>query len=134
MVITYRVKGTSDYTQCMRCGLNDLRKTIVLDVLDADGNVDAVVYFGTECATKVTRIKVAAIKRAAQVADYERQQEIEWAAGFVAAFGPVEGNNLRTEMLFFRRNPGSTLNGLEARAFVAESLTKARTVLAGVAA
>jgi hypothetical protein len=132
MAAQYRVKGTSDYAQCMNCGRSDLRKTIVLDALDADGNVEEVVYYGTECATKVTRKKAAAIKRAAQAADYERQQEIEWAKDFTATYGDVEGNNMRTECLYFRRNPGSSLTGLEARAFAAESLAKARAVLAGV--
>jgi hypothetical protein len=130
MTATYQVKGTSDYGQCMNCGRTDLRKTITLDVLDADGNVDEVVYYGTECATRVTGQKGAAIKRAARAADGERQQQIEWAQGFVAAYGPIEGNNLRTEVLFFRRNPGSSLNGLEARAWVTETLSKARAVLA----
>jgi hypothetical protein len=133
MATTYRVRGTSDHTQCMNCGRTDLRKTIILDVLDDDGNVDETVYYGTECATTVTGLKAAAIKRAAQTADYERQQEIEWAEGFVATYGPIESNNLRTEMQFFRRNPDSTLNGLEARAFVSRSLDKARAVLAEVA-
>lgn len=75
----YRVKGTTDeVTTCELCGKVELKGTVVLAVLDADGNEgDGVCYFGTACAAKAAGWTVrdvkAGIKRAADE-KRERQQ------------------------------------------------------------
>lgn len=129
---TYRVKGTSDYTHCMRCGRTELAKTIILDVLDDDGTPEETVHYGTGCAVTVTGRTAVALTRAARAADQERALQVDWANAVLDAYGPAEGNNLKTETLFFRRNPRSSLNGMQAREWVAETLTKARAALAEV--
>lgn len=49
----YRVLGTTDaVTTCEICGRDELRGTIVLGVLDADGNVEAEIYAGSSCGAK----------------------------------------------------------------------------------
>lgn len=49
----YRVLGTTDeVTTCDICGKVELKGTIVLGVLDADGNVEAELYAGSSCGAK----------------------------------------------------------------------------------
>jgi hypothetical protein len=54
MGLTYQVKGTTgDVTTCELCGRDELKGTVVLQPLDADGNPDGdPCYFGTGCAAK----------------------------------------------------------------------------------
>lgn len=55
----YQLLGlTQDHTACDRCGRVDLKKTAMLQWLDADGNPDGPVeYYGTTCAETVLRAK-----------------------------------------------------------------------------
>ncbi|WP_097964547.1 hypothetical protein [Streptomyces sp. or20] len=50
----YKIKGTTDaVTECGLCGRIELKGTVVLAALDADGNeFGEVSYFGTSCAAK----------------------------------------------------------------------------------
>lgn len=133
MTVDYRVKGTTDdQTDCTRpsCGRTNLRKTVILEVLDADGNVEDVVYYGADCAARVTGRKQAAILREAESADYERGQRVKWANGIVEAYVSVEGNVRETARVFFERNP-MMRHKLRASVAVAEMLAEARLVLAG---
>lgn len=51
--MAYVMLGTTDeHTQCESCGRPELRGTVVLGVLDADGNVEGVAYFGSTCAAR----------------------------------------------------------------------------------
>jgi hypothetical protein len=71
MAKAYRVIGTTDEsTECDLCGKVELKATVMLMPLDADGNDDGdVYYFGTSCAAKAAGWTVrevrAGIKRAA---------------------------------------------------------------------
>jgi hypothetical protein len=71
MAKAYRVIGTTDEsTECDLCGKVELKATVMLMPLDADGNDDGdVCYFGTSCAAKAAGWTVrevrAGIKRAA---------------------------------------------------------------------
>lgn len=50
----FRFLGTTDdTTECAKCGREELRSTVVLDVLDADGNSEGVTYYGSTCAARV---------------------------------------------------------------------------------
>lgn len=52
-MMEYRVLGTTDeVTTCEICGREELKGTIVLGVLDADGNVEAEMYAGSSCGAK----------------------------------------------------------------------------------
>lgn len=74
----YRVIGTTDEsTTCELCGKVELKATVMLVPLDADGNDDGdACYFGTSCAAKAAGWTVrevrAGIKRAA---DEERERK-----------------------------------------------------------
>jgi hypothetical protein len=78
MAKAYRVTGTTDdVTTCELCSKPELKGTVMLVPLDAEGNEDGeVCYFGTSCAAKaagwtVREVK-AGIKRAA---DEERERK-----------------------------------------------------------
>ena len=81
--LRYRFLGTTDdVLQCAHCGRSDLALTVILEILDEDGNVDDVTYFGTTCAARAisgrigTKVTAADVKKglraefAAQVAAY----------------------------------------------------------------
>lgn len=55
----FRVLGVSDdRTECDRCGKTNLRRTVALSPLDADGNdTGEVVYYGVDCAGQALRGK-----------------------------------------------------------------------------
>jgi hypothetical protein len=71
MAKAYRVIGTTDEsTECDLCGKVELKATVMLVPIDAEGNADGdVCYFGTSCAAKAAGWTVrevrAGIKRAA---------------------------------------------------------------------
>jgi hypothetical protein len=78
----YRVKGTTDdVTTCELCGKQELKGTVVLEALDADGNAEEICYFGVSCAAKAagwTQREVKAGIKAAQqrAASAERDRVI----------------------------------------------------------
>ncbi|MDX3551020.1 hypothetical protein PV729_04405 [Streptomyces europaeiscabiei] len=83
----YRVKGTTDeVTTCELCGKQELKGTVVMATLDADGNEEAVCYFGVSCAAKAagwTQHEVKAGVKVAKDAERERiraEREAMWAA------------------------------------------------------
>lgn len=78
-VKAYRVKGTTDdVTECELCGRVELKGTVVMEALDADGNVDDMTYFGTQCAAKAAGWTQTEVKRRARTADREaREAEME---------------------------------------------------------
>jgi len=67
----YAVKGTtSDVTDCDQCGRSDLRGTIALESLDADGNGTGVVsYFGSDCGAMAAGWTQKDIRKRAKLAD-----------------------------------------------------------------
>jgi hypothetical protein len=86
----FRVLGTTDdVTECEHCGRTELKGTIRLGVLDADGNAEDVTYFGAVCGaraagwtTKEIRKQATAADRAAAEAarvERERLDNIEYA-------------------------------------------------------
>lgn len=66
----YKVLGTTDeVTECEHCGRVDLKGTIRLGILDADGNVEDVTYFGAVCGAKAAGWTTKDIRKAASAAD-----------------------------------------------------------------
>lgn len=134
----YRVRGTTDdVTECQICGKPELRGTVVLEILDADGNAEDVTYAGTTCAAKVTGRKAVRIRHEAAAADIRRDQEFRKAREIIAAYGPVENDRRAARELFFERNPGFRPHRISpfaefkgAAATVAEMLADARAVVA----
>ncbi|TKG67040.1 hypothetical protein [Prauserella endophytica] len=53
MIATYRHLGiTDECVTCEACGKPNLRSTVVLGILDTDGNVEGTVYYGSSCAAR----------------------------------------------------------------------------------
>ncbi|GGX40880.1 hypothetical protein [Streptomyces noursei] len=78
MAVAYKVRGTTnDVTTCEQCGRDELRGTVVLQPLDAEGNPDGdACYFGTSCAAKAagwTQREVTARIKTAKNEERERQ-------------------------------------------------------------
>jgi hypothetical protein len=66
----FRVLGTTDdVTECEHCGRTELKGTIRLGILDADGNVEDVTYFGAVCGAKAAGWTTKDIRKAATAAD-----------------------------------------------------------------
>lgn len=54
----FRYLGVTDEcVECQKCGKTQLRSTVVLAVLDVDGNTEDVTYYGSSCAAKALSIK-----------------------------------------------------------------------------
>lgn len=76
----FRYIGTTDErTECDRCGKVDLKSTVIIATLDADGNDDAVVYYGSTCAARALSIKGGG-RAALDFARFAHQQLITEAA------------------------------------------------------
>jgi hypothetical protein len=126
----YRVHGTTDdVTTCQICGKPELKGTVILDILDEDGNTEEVTYAGTTCAAKLTGRKATAIKNAAAAADYRCQQALEHARRVLSWWEPIEGDRKAIRELYFSTNPGAR-GQVNAPQRVAELLREAREVIA----
>ena len=79
----YRALGTTnDVTECEHCGRVDLKGTVILGVLDADGTVETTVYYGAVCGAKAAGWTTRDVRRAAAAAnraaaEAERQARLE---------------------------------------------------------
>jgi len=73
----FAVIGTTDeVTQCELCGRPELKGTIVLDVLDEDGNrTGELVYYGASCGAKAAGWTTREVQRAAKAADTAQRDE-----------------------------------------------------------
>jgi hypothetical protein len=77
---------TDDCTTCEHCGRSDLKSTVVLQILDADGNPESVAYYGSHCAA--TALKIRGGSRAVlAAATSARQQTLTRAAEARNALG-----------------------------------------------
>jgi hypothetical protein len=89
----YRVLGTTDeVTTCEACGRPELKGTVVLQPLDADGNDDGEpCYYGSSCGAKLAKSTTREINAQARKADREaaaaakaaeeEARRREWEAG-----------------------------------------------------
>ncbi len=100
----YRAFGTTeDITDCWHCGKTDLRKTVKMRFLDADGNEYGETYIGTTCAAKLlsggkVNAKLATkIMREAQAADLRKAEAVKFSRQMLAFFeaaGPTMNEKL----------------------------------------
>ena len=67
---------TDEVTTCDCCGRINLKRTVVLGVMDCDGTVTDEVHYGTECAAQALRWSAADVRKQAKVAvDAARKAE-----------------------------------------------------------
>lgn len=73
---SYRIHGITDETDtCEVCGKIELRRVVMLAVLDADGNQEDIIYAGTTCAARKlaargTRVSSGKVRDAATAAGH----------------------------------------------------------------
>jgi hypothetical protein len=73
----FKVLGISDdVTECHCCGKVNLKRTVILDVLDADGGVMDTVHYGRDCAAVALRFRNGRAAEAVAV-DARRKAEEE---------------------------------------------------------
>lgn len=75
----YRVLGTTDdFTTCELCGRSDLKGTIVLAVIDADGTDSGeIVYYGSDCGARAAGWTHREIRERAREADCRAAEAVE---------------------------------------------------------
>lgn len=73
------VGTTDDHTTCECCGRTDLKRTVIMRTLDADGNQIAQSFFGTTCAAKASGRKLSEIKAEAAEGDQAAREAEERA-------------------------------------------------------
>jgi hypothetical protein len=96
---THRYVGTTDEaTECDLCHRTELKLTVILELLDADGNVEERVNYGTSCAAKVlrartgTRLTTTAVLNGATNAEFVRRTADVDARRTLAHYGlPLQG-------------------------------------------
>jgi hypothetical protein len=72
---TFRVLGTTDeVTECELCGRVELKGTVMLGVLDVDGNITETVYYGASCGAKATGWTTKEVQRKAKGADAAKRE------------------------------------------------------------
>lgn len=91
---TFRYIGTTDEcVQCQKCGKADLKATVVLAILDVDGNEEEITHYGSTCAAR------ALSARGMRVAGGGREilQRARWAREKLA----VEATDARRMLAFY---------------------------------
>lgn len=89
----YRMIGTTDdVVDCAKCGKPDLRATVVLELLDAEGNSEGITYFGSTCAaralaTRGIRISAAKVRSEADAAQRQREAMARHCAANLDFYG-----------------------------------------------
>jgi hypothetical protein len=95
---TFRYIGVTDECiECQRCGKTDLKSTVILMILDAEGNDEEVTYYGSTCAARALAAKGmrvkgggAAILQAAYWRTEKLRQEAQEARQRLAKYGIPE--------------------------------------------
>jgi hypothetical protein len=76
----FRVGGTTDQiTTCELCGKPELKGTVQMIELDADGNDFADHYYGSSCAAKAAGWTQKAVNMAARAADRAKKEAADTA-------------------------------------------------------
>lgn len=99
--VPFRYVGTTDdVVTCERCGKQDLRCTVVLALLDEDGNDEGVTYYGTTCAARALKLGrggALQVEKAATAAQHRVTSQYRDALEFLAYVGvDVQGRPMFT--------------------------------------
>jgi len=74
--LLFKVLGTTDeVTECEYCGRVDLKGTVVLALLDVDGNREGTAYYGTTCAAKAGKRTVKSIREDVKAAERKARED-----------------------------------------------------------
>lgn len=87
---------TDECVTCEKCGKADLKRTVVLGILDADGNTENVTYYGSTCAARALaeldgrRTTGRSVLALAEMAARKLQREADSDRALLAFYG-VDG-------------------------------------------
>ena len=132
----YATRGTTDdVTTCQICGKAELKGTVILAILDADGNTEDVTYAGTSCAAKLASSSTGRPVTAKQIRDHaagidrQRARAVADATEKLGWWAPIEFDRQAIRDQYFTANPGArgNVNAIER---VAEILRDARECIA----
>lgn len=132
----FRFIGTTDECiECQRCGKTELKSTVVLEILDEDGNGGEYTYFGSTCAAKALtemdgrKRTGASVLKSAALAEYNRQQQLPLYQATLDYYTAVEhGTTKEQANAYFARNPHMR-GKIGARAEVARIIADCRRKL-----
>ncbi len=86
--INFKAVGMSDHEQCEHCGRTNLKRTILIVALDADGNaIGEAMHYGVVCAARATGRKGADLEVEAASADRHAAAARSEVAEFIAGIG-----------------------------------------------
>lgn len=95
--------GTTDECDvCGCCGNTNLKKTVMLFVLDEDGNRDELVYYGTSCAAKALNMRPSQVTKAADEANRERLRHIDRLRFWLTDLDPMGRHTCEARRLWTR--------------------------------
>ena len=136
---------TDECVECQKCGRNELRSTVVLAVLDADGNTEDVTYYGSTCAARALGIRGGgrAVLQSARWAHHTTIENAKDARRMLAHYGlPETGDPTQDEVReamkrYIRQHPNIaehvTKSGIGVRARVLDMLARKRAAIADAA-
>lgn len=136
---------TDECVECQKCGKTELRSTVVLAVLDADGNTEDVTYYGSTCAARALAVKGGgrAVLQSARWAHEKLRNEADDARRMLAHYGLpetgwVDDDTLRDATRAYIRQGNSvsflcSKYNVRAKVVVLEMLARKRRVLAEAA-
>lgn len=95
----YRYLGVTDETvTCESCGKDNLRSTVVLGILDADGNVESTTYYGSTCAARALgATNGREVLTKARAAHWKTKAAADSASSFFAKYDLPEDGVITTE-------------------------------------
>lgn len=131
----YRAMGTTDeVTTCEICGKPELKGTVILAILDADGNREATVYAGATCAARRVGGNVTAkkIRDAASGANLKRRLAVEFSREIVDHYAPFAHNAYALAHAYAKANAGYFRNfpSADPMTMALESMSRHREVIA----
>ncbi|NEB76006.1 hypothetical protein G3I40_12350 [Streptomyces sp. SID14478] len=102
------VKGVVDDSDtCECCGRTNLKRTVALMPLDAEGNEEGdVSYYGTSCAAVALGWSQTRVANAAGAATIKQESRDEWARSIISRYAPWEFATPREmQAAWFSYNP-----------------------------
>lgn len=137
---------TDECVVCEKCGKPGLKSTVILAILDADGNPEGdPTYYGSTCAAKALAVKGGgrAVLQSARWAHHTTIENAKDALRMLAHYGLPEAgeptaDEIREAMKrYIRQHPGIaehvTRTGVGVRARVLDMLSRKRAAIAEAA-
>lgn len=91
---------TDECDTCECCGKTGLKKSVMLFILDADGNRDELSYYGTTCAAKALSVRSSQVTKMADEANRERLRKLDRIRFWLTDLDPMERHTVEARRLW----------------------------------